>query len=53
MDNANKIACELLVYPNNAKYDEDIRQFQGCPTCILGAEQYRIRTGGSTGKTSR
>ena len=35
MDNANKMACELLVYPNNAKYDEDIRQFQGCPTIAV------------------
>ena len=39
--NADKIACDLLTYPNDEKYAENIRQFQGCPS-IAVTEQGRI-----------
>lgn len=35
MDNAKKFACDILMYPSDEKYDEKIRQFQGCPTIAI------------------
>lgn len=35
MDNARKIACDFLMNPKDRKYDEAIRQFQGCPTIAV------------------
>nr|MBQ4318587.1 exo-alpha-sialidase [Clostridia bacterium] len=33
--NADKIPCELLHAPKDAKYAENIRKFQGCPTIAI------------------
>ena len=35
MKKAAQMACELLQYPTDSKYDEKIRQYQGCPTIAL------------------
>lgn len=35
MNNAKEKACEVLFYPDDPKYDENIRNFQGCPTIAV------------------
>ena len=35
MDNAKQIACEVLYRTKDAKYEESIRQYQGCPTIAV------------------
>ncbi|MBQ8186700.1 MAG: exo-alpha-sialidase [Clostridia bacterium] len=35
MKNARVKACDLLYRPTDARYDEGIRQFQGCPTIAV------------------
>jgi len=50
MNNAKNIACELLYRPENACYEEDIRQFQGCPT-IAVTQKGRIYLGWYAGGT--
>ena len=35
MDNAKKISCDLLYRPRDKRFDENIRQFQGCPTLAV------------------
>lgn len=35
MTNAQSIPCEIIMYPKDPKYDEKIRQFQGCPTLAV------------------
>ena len=37
MNNASKIPCDLLAYPQDEKYAENIRQFQGCPSIAVTA----------------
>lgn len=32
---ADKTPCDLLLYPNDEKYAENIRKFQGCPTVAV------------------
>lgn len=32
MNNADKIACDVLYKPKSSKYLESIRMYQGCPT---------------------
>ena len=44
MDNAKNIACKLLYRPNDARYEEATRQFQGCPTVAV-TPQGRIYLG--------
>ena len=34
-DNALKYSCDLLTYPQDEKYAEGIRKFQGCPTIAV------------------
>ena len=34
-NNAGNFACEVLMYPTDAKYEENIREFQGCPTIAI------------------
>ena len=33
--NADKIPCDLLLYPKDPAYAENIRHFQGCPTIAI------------------
>ena len=35
MNNASKMPCDLLLYPDDEKYSEKIRNFQGCPTIAI------------------
>lgn len=35
MDNASKVSCDILMYPKDSKYAEEIRRFQGCPTIAV------------------
>ncbi len=35
MNYAKEIACDVLYRTNDPKYDEDIRQYQGCPTLAV------------------
>lgn len=35
MKKAAEMSCELLQYPNDSRYDEKIRQYQGCPTIAV------------------
>lgn len=48
-DNA-RIPCEMLYRPSDAKYDENIRRFQGCPT-IAVTRKGRIYVGWYSGGT--
>ena len=48
MNNAKEKACEVLFYPNDPKYDENIRNFQGCPT-IAVTKKGRIFVGWYSG----
>lgn len=34
-NNAKNTSCEILMYPTDPKYDEGIREFQGCPTIAI------------------
>ena len=35
MNNAERFSCTVIKNPDNLKYDESIRQFQGCPTVAV------------------
>ncbi len=48
MNNAKEKACEILLYPDDPKYDENIRNFQGCPT-IAVTKKGRIFVGWYSG----
>ena len=50
MDNAKKLACDIYYRPDNHKYDENIRQFQGCPTLAV-TPKGRIYIGWYSGGT--
>ena len=50
MGNASKIACDILYRPNDEKYSENIRNFQGCPTLAV-TPKGRIYVGWYSGGT--
>lgn len=50
MGNANKIACEILYRPNELRFEESIRNFQGCPT-LATTSKGRIYLGWYSGGT--
>ena len=50
MDNAKRIACDVLLRTDDSKYREEIRQFQGCPT-IATTRGGRIFLGWYSGGT--
>ena len=52
MNNANKISCEIIIKPNDKKYSENIREFQGCPTIAVthGGRIYAGWYAGGTGE---
>ena len=50
IDNAKNISCDILINPTDSKYDEAIRQFQGCPT-IATTRGGRIFVGWYSGGT--
>lgn len=50
MDNAKKMACSLFYRPKDERFDEKIRQFQGCPT-IATTPKGRIYLGWYSGGT--
>ena len=48
---ADKVACDLIMYPTDKKYtDEHIREFQGCPT-IAATKGGRLYLGWYAGGT--
>ena len=50
MAGAHNKAREILLYPSDAKYEESIRQFQGCPT-IAATPKGRLFLGWYSGGT--
>lgn len=34
-NNAKSCACKIIMHPTDPKYDESIREFQGCPTIAI------------------
>ena len=50
-DNA-KIPCEVRYRPTDSRFDEDIRQYQGCPTIAItrGGRIYMGWYAGGTGE---
>ncbi|MBQ8815641.1 MAG: exo-alpha-sialidase [Lachnospiraceae bacterium] len=50
MNNAREYMCEMLVNPTDAKYAENIRKFQGCPTIAI-TRNGRIYMGWYSGGT--
>ena len=48
MNNAMTKPCDVLFYPTDPKFDEDIRNFQGCPT-IAVTKKGRIFAGWYSG----
>ena len=50
MKNADKLACAIIKYPDDVKYSENIRRFQGCPTIAVTAKG-RIFAGWCAGGT--
>lgn len=51
MDNASLHACDILYRPTDPRYDESIRQFQGCPT-LASTPGGRIYLGWYSGGTT-
>lgn len=49
-DNAMNKPCDIIMYPNDERYSEDIRNFQGCPT-IATTKNGRIFLGWYSGGT--
>lgn len=50
MLHAKDAPCEVLLYPKDPKYDEEIRQFQGCPT-VAATRGGRVFAGWYAGGT--
>lgn len=46
--NADKVSVDVITYPDNPEFDENIRQFQGCPT-IAATKNGRIFAGWYSG----
>lgn len=51
MKRANEQACEVLFYPNDPKYAENIRLYQGCPT-VAATKGGRLYLGWYAGGTT-
>ena len=53
MKNADKLACEIIKYPDDVKYSENIRRFQGCPTIAVTAKGRILPDGAQAEPASR